>query len=111
MEAINEVAMNDEAKKYLMSGPCGIRKHAYLFSMVQAHPYEFECDTGTHPDYDIAPWNQIVYRRYVLANRSCCVNLNGGIYHRVYGGASKDNMEKWVLGPCTIQQLLASPGA
>lgn len=111
MEAINEVAMSDEAKEYLMSGPCGIRKHAYLFSMMQAHPDEFECDAGTQTDCEIAPWNQIVYRRYVLDNGGYCVNLNGGIYHSAYGGASKNNMEKWMLGSCTIQQLLAPPEA
>ena len=37
MKVINEVAMSDEAKEYLMSGPCVICKHAYLFSMMQAH--------------------------------------------------------------------------
>ena len=65
MKVINEVAMSDEAKEYLMSGPCGICKHACLFSMMKAHPDEFECDTGTQTDCGIAPWNQIVYRRYV----------------------------------------------
>ena len=47
MEAMNGVAMSPEAREYLMNGPCGIRKHAYLFSLMQTHPSEFVCDTST----------------------------------------------------------------
>ena len=40
MEALEGVAMSLEAREYLMNGPCGIRKHAYLFSLMQTHPSE-----------------------------------------------------------------------
>ena len=107
MEALDGVAMSLEAREYLMNGPCGIRKHAYLFSLMQTHPSEFVCDTGTDVESELAPWNQVGYRQYVRDISGYCVNLVGGVYHAAYGRASKDNMDKWTSGPCTIEQLLA----
>ena len=36
-----------------MNGPCGIHKHAYLFSLMASHPDEFECDDGNHIDCEL----------------------------------------------------------
>ena len=107
MEALEGVSMSPEAKEHLMNGPCGIRKHVYLFSLMQSHPEEFECDTGTDVESELSPWNQVGYRRYVRDISGYCVNLVGGVYHEAYGRASKENMDKWTSGPCTVQQLLA----
>lgn len=87
VDALPKVTMSDEAKRYLWDGPCGIRKHAYLFEQMLSHPTQFNCDVGTAVDAPMAPWNELTYREYVMNESGYCMNLNGGVYHQAYGVA------------------------